>query len=75
MAAYLPGEGVVLAQVARKTKSKRPRGCDAGATSLSSQVVEGGGELSGKKNQPQLREDIAIAVDFGQAVGRSRNAV
>ena len=79
MAAYLPGEGVVLAQVEVAGKENEikaaPRLLGAidlrgkvvsgdamlAQRQLSSQVVEGGGEYvwSVKKNQPQLREDIA----------------
>ena len=79
MAAYLPGEGVVLAQVEVDGKENEikaaPRLLEAidlrskvvsgdamlAQRQLSSQVVEGGGEYvwAVKKNQPQLREDIA----------------
>ena len=79
MAAYLPGEGVVLAQVEVDGKENEikaaPRLLEAidlrskvasgdamlAQRQLSAQVVEGGGEYvwTVKKNQPQLREDIA----------------
>jgi predicted transposase YbfD/YdcC len=79
MAAYVPGEGVVLAQVEVDGKENEikaaPRLLEAidlrskvvsgdamlAQRQLSSQVVEGGGEYvwAVKKNQPQLREDIA----------------
>ena len=79
MAAYLPGERVVLAQVEVEGKENEIKAAprlvkaidlrskvvsgDAMLTQrqLSSQVVEGGGEYvwTVKKNQPQLREDIA----------------
>ena len=79
MAAYLPGEGVVLAQVEVEGKENEikaaPRLLGAidlrckvvsgdamlAQRQLSAQVVEGGGEYvwTVKKNQPQLREDIA----------------
>ena len=79
MAAYLPGEGVVLAQVEVEGKENEikaaPRLLEAidlrrkvvsgdamlAQRQLSAQVVEGGGEYvwTVKKNQPQLREDIA----------------
>ena len=79
MAAYLPGEGVVLAQVEVEGKENEikaaPRLLEAidlrskvvsgdamlAQRHLSAQVVEGGGDYvwTVKKNQPQLREDIA----------------
>ena len=79
MAAYLPGEGVALAQVEVEGKENEIKGAprrlealdlrrkvvsgDAmlAQRQLSVQVVEGGGDYvwSVKKNQPQLREDIA----------------
>ena len=79
MAAYLPDEGVVLAQVEVNGKENEikaaPRLLEAidlrrkvvsgdamlAQRQLSAQVVEGGGEYvwTVKKNQPQLREDIA----------------
>ena len=79
MAAYLPGEGVVLAQVEVESKENEIKAAprllgsidlrskvvsgDAmlAQRQLSSQGVEGGGEYvwTVKKNQPQLREDIA----------------
>ena len=92
MAAYLPGEGVVLAQVevagkeneikaaprllgAMDLRSKVVSG-DAmlAQRELSSQVVKGGGEYvwTVKKNQPQLREDIAT---FFAREGAAENGV
>ena len=79
MAAYVPGEGVVLAQVEVDGKENEikaaPRLLEAidlrskvvsgdamlAQRQLSAQVVEGGGEYvwTVKKNQPQLRDDIA----------------
>ena len=79
MAAYVPGEGVVLAQVEVDGKENEikaaPRLLEAidlrskvvsgdamlAQRQLSAQVVEGGGEYvwTVKKNQPQLRGDIA----------------
>jgi hypothetical protein len=79
MAAYLPGEGVVLAQVEVDGKENEikaaPRLLEAidlrskvvsgdamlAQRQLSAQVVEGGGEYvwTVKKNQSQLRDDIA----------------
>ena len=79
MAAYVPGEGVVLAQVEVDGKENEikaaPRlleaidlrskvvsgGAMLAQRQLSAQVVEGGGEYvwTVKKNQPQLRDDIA----------------
>ena len=79
LAAYLPGEGVVLAQVEVDDKENEiaatPRLLESidlrgkvvsgdamlAQRELSEQVVEGGGEYvwTVKRNQPQLREDIA----------------
>ena len=79
MAAYVPGEGVVLAQVEVDGKENEikaaPRLLEAidlrskvvsgdamlAQRQLSAQVVEGGGEYvwTVKKNQSQLRDDIA----------------
>ena len=60
MAAYVPGEGVVLAQVEVDGKVVSG-GAMLAQHQLSAQVVEGGGEYvwTVKKNQSQLRDDIA----------------
>ena len=60
MAAYVPGEGVVLAQVEVDGKVVSG-GAMLAQRQLSAQVVEGGGEYvwTVKKNQSQLRDDIA----------------
>ena len=94
MAAYLPGEGVVLAQVEVAGKENeikaaprlleaidlRPKVVSGDATlaqgQLSAQVVEGGGDYvwSVKKNQPQLREDIATFFANDGGLGNRRAA-
>ena len=87
MAAYVPREGVVLAQIEVDGKENEIRAAprlleaidlrgkvitaDAMLTQrqLSAQVVEAGGEYvwTVKKNQPQLREDIATFFQGGLA--------
>ena len=86
LAAYLPGEGVVLAQVEVDGKENEivavPRLLESidlrgkvvsgeamlAQRELSERVVEGGGEYvwTVKRNQPQLREDIATLFESEQ---------